>query len=316
MIYAKVVASSKHYQTGTRLTTMEVSMPRWVLAELNTHKMLSKNSASSRAIPIKANIENILADTAMPVSWGKNQSGMVADIDVDWETSKKAEAVWLKARDNAIASALELVDLGIHKQLANRLIENFTYQKILISGTEWDNFFWLRCHKDAQPEIRVPAEHMLRAYNESTPIELNVGEWHLPFVSTVRDSFGKLHYHDTFGEELSVENAIKISASCAAQISYRKSDESFEKALKVFDMLNLTDESGETRKHSSPTEHIGTPIDYTLGMSENLMGEPDRGITHCDSDLKLWSANFKDFIQYRHLIPNESCKQHPDVIVK
>jgi thymidylate synthase ThyX len=309
MIYAKVVADSKHYQTDTRLTTFEVAFPRWVLAEFNTHKMLSKNSASSRAIPIKANIENILANTAVPVSWGKNQSGMVADVDVDEETAKKALDVWMRARDSAIGYALELVDLGIHKQIANRLIENFTYQKVLVSGTEWDNFFWLRCHKDAQPEINCPASAMLHEYNKSEPAVLYHGEWHLPYVNTYRDSSGILHYVDANNNELALEDAQKISASCAGQISYRKSDDSLEKALKVFDMLNLFDESGDTRKHSSPTEHIGTPIDYD--------SDSTFGITHISlDDGSGWSANFRDFIQYRHTIPNESCKNHPDIIRK
>jgi thymidylate synthase ThyX len=315
MIYAKVIADSKHAQTGTRLTTFEVAFPRWVLAEFNTHKMLSKNSASSRAIPIKANIENILANTAVPVSWGKNQSGMVADIDVDEETAKSALVIWYEARDNAIQSALDLVELGIHKQIANRLIENFTYQKVLVTGTEWDNFFWLRDHKDAQPEISTPARLMLDAYNKSEPVVLQAGEWHLPYVNLYRDSSGILHYMDANNNELSLADAQKISASCAGQISYRKSDDSLEKALRVFDMLNLFDESGDTRKHSSPTEHIGTPIDYSLGMAE-IFSDSYVGITHVDKVGSMWSANFKDFIQYRHTIPNESCKNHPDIIKK
>jgi hypothetical protein len=318
MIEAKIIADSLHKQTGTRLTTFEVTFPRWILSELNTHRQLSRNSASSRAIPIQANIDNILNDTAIPVSWGKNQAGMVADADVDEVTAKLAKEIWLDARDNAIKSALKLSELGIHKQISNRLIENFTYQKVVVTSTEWDNFFWLRAHKDAQPEIKILAEMMLKSYNESTPIILSVGEYHVPYVDLYRDMLGLLHYLDSNGTELSIENALKISSSCCAQISYRKNDDSLEKAQKVFDMLNLYDDTNETRSHSSPTEHQATPIDYDYERHccSNDYRESWKGVTHEDLDGNLWSGNFKDFIQYRHLILNESCKKHPDIIVK
>lgn len=309
MISAKVIQDSKHRDTGTRLTTFEVVVNRYVLSEVNTHKMVSKNSASSRAVPIKSNIEYILNDTAYPISWGKNQAGMVADEDVSDEIATKAKEIWTNARDSAIKYAQELSDLGIHKQLANRLIENFSYQKIVMSGTEWDNFFWLRLHKDAQPEIRELARVMLEAYNESIPEVLDIGEWHVPYVTRIRGSDGILRYYDINSDELIIEDAIQISASCCAQTSYRKSDETLDKATIVFDRLNLSREEDDVRKHSSPVEHIGTPIDYT----NNSLESP---ITHMDSNGQAWSANFKDFIQYRHMIPNESCKNHPDIIKK
>lgn len=309
MIYAKVLADSKHWQTGTRLTTFEISIHRYVLAEANTHKMLSKNSASSRAVPIKANIEHILSDTAYPIHWGKNQAGMVADEELSPEQIEKAKEIWTKARDSAIQYALELSELGVHKQLANRLIENFSYQKIVISGTEWDNFFWLRNHGDAQPEISAPAKAMLDAYNASTPMILSRGGWHTPYVDRIIDESGFLHYYSD-GVELDVSDAIKVSASCCAQSSYRKNDSTLEKANIVFDRLNLSNDSPDVRKHSSPVEHIGTPIDYEDDTIETI------GITHQDIDGHLWSANFKDYVQYRHLIPNESCKNHPEIIKK
>lgn len=262
MISATVVADSKHPQTGKRLISIECVFPRFILAEVNTHCMLTKNSASSRAIPIQANIDNIINNTGKPVSWGKNQSGMSADADVDEDIARLAEASWIRARDGAIKEALYLSQLGIHKQIANRLIENFTYQKALITGTEWDNMLWLRAEKSAQPEFQNLAYKILDGINESTPNELKIGEWHLPYIKPVRNKqTGRLYYLDIDGIELTIENACKISASCAAQISYRKSDDSLDKALRVFDMLNLMDDSGGTRKHSSPVGHIGTPID-------------------------------------------------------
>jgi hypothetical protein len=49
---------------GVRLTTLEVVMPRIVLAEFNTHRMLSRNSASSRAIPIEKMIRMVIPNEA------------------------------------------------------------------------------------------------------------------------------------------------------------------------------------------------------------------------------------------------------------
>lgn len=308
MISAKVIADSVAYDGDkrNRITTFEFVMPRWVLAEFNTHRQLSRNSASSRAIPIQSNIDNILANTAMPVHWGLNQSGMVADTEATNEQQLLARAIWLDARNDAIKHAKRLSELGIHKQIANRLIENFTYQKVIATGTEWDNFFWLRYHKDAQPEIAELAEVGLEALNNSKPMLLNRGEWHVPYVKTERDSAGAIMYYDSNGAEIGLEDAIIISASCCAQVSYRKSDDSLEKAQKVFDMLNLDTTDEDTRKHSSPIEHQATPINHFGGVAP--------GETHIDFDDNIWSGNFKGWIQNRHLYPDESCKNHPEII--
>jgi thymidylate synthase ThyX len=311
MMSARIIADSIHWKLGTRLTTFEVSFPRWILSEFNTHRLLSRNSASSRAIPIKANIENILADTAMPVVWGVNQAGMVADVEASEEVAARAKSVWYEARDAAIKAAQALSDLGIHKQIANRLIENFTYQKVIVSATEWDNFFWLRCHKDAQPEIKLLGELMLKAYNESTPEVLYHGEWHTPYVAHSREIVSnRLVYLDGNALEISVEEAQKISASCCAQVSYRKSDESLDKAIRVFDMLNLEADSDAVRKHASPVEHQATPVildESTINIE---------GATHEDHNGDVWSANFKNWIQFRHLFDEDSCKKHPEIITK
>lgn len=290
MIEAKIIADSVHYQTGTRLTTFEVSFPRWCLSEFNTHRQLSRNSASSRAIPIKSNIDNILANTAIPVSWGLNQPGMVADNAADESTAAKAKEIWLNARDSAIEYANQLSELGIHKQIANRLIENFTYQKVIVTATEWSNFFWLRNHKDAQPEIKALAEKMWEAYTNSTPTVIEAGEWHVPYFENgiwTPDS------------TTSLEDALKISASCCAQVSYRKQDDSLEKAIKVFNMLNLDNEDDDVRMHSSPIEHQGTPINVSNASSVSAY------ISHIDSKLNFCSGNFKDFVQYRKMFKNE-----------
>ena len=311
MLSAKIIADSKHFKFNTRITTFELSFPRWILAEFNTHRLLSRNSASSRAIPIKANIENIMADTAMPVHWGVNQPGMVADAEANEEITAAAKTIWYEARNNAIKSAEALSALGIHKQVANRLIENFTYQKVIVTATEWDNFFWLRSHKDAQPEIRVLAELMLKAYNESEPEVLDIQEWHTPYVAHARHNVtNELYYMNNTGGELSLGEAIKVSASCCAQVSYRKNDDTVEKAIKVYEMLNLDSNDDSTRKHSSPIEHQATPV-----PEDEYLSDID-GATHEDLDANCWSGNFKNWIQYRHLFDEDSCTKHPEIVVK
>jgi hypothetical protein len=278
--------------------------------------MLSKNSASSRAIPLKAAIEEIKNNTAYPLVWRANQSGMVAAGDLEPEKAKEAKRVWTRARNSALKYASNLADIGLHKQWANRLIENFSYQKVIITGTEWDNFFWLRICPTAQPEIDQLAKCMYEALSKSEPETLYEDEWQTPYVRHVRGSDGELGYVDEKYNTISLEDALKISASCCAQVSYRKLDDSLDKALSIFDKLNLGSVSEDAKSHSSPTEHQGTPInsyyDSLRDVVINGSFNPDSwqdGITHINRQGNFGSGNFYDFIQYRHLIPNESCKK-------
>jgi thymidylate synthase ThyX len=300
LITARVVADSISSQ-GTRMTTMEIEYPRFILAELNTHRMLSKNSASSRAIPVKAMHEHIRANTAGPVYWGINQPGMKAKEELAGADLTWAKYVWANARDAAIKSSQELADLNIHKQITNRITEPWMIMKTVISGTEWTNFFWLRDHQDAQPEIAELARKMRAAYDASTPQALNPGEWHVPYVNTYRSIInGELLYSDGKGDDISAEEARIVSASCCAQVSYRKNDDSYEKALKIYEQLIESEPA-----HASPVEHQATPMDYdTICSFEPETWEP--GITHVSANSDLWSGNLRGWIQHRKLIRNEA----------
>jgi thymidylate synthase ThyX len=310
MISAKIVADSVNGYTGERLITYEVVAHRYILAEINTHKMLSKNSASSRAIPLSAQINEVINNTAYPVEWRKNQAGMVASTEFTEEEKIKAFDIWTSARDSIVSHVKQLDELKLHKQWANRLQEPFAYQKMLISGTEWDNWFWLRICSTAQPEIDVLARAMLKARLESTPETLWYGEYHTPYVTHRRNEYGLLEYVDVTGKEISLEDALKISASCGAQISYRKLDDTMEKADKVFNMLNLGSQAEDAKSHSSPTEHSGTPIHSTLFKNNRYLPFTwETGVTHTTRDGRMGSGNFYGFIQYRHLFKNESCEK-------
>lgn len=300
LITARILADSIS-PYGQRMTTMEIEYPRFILAELNTHRMLSKNSASSRAIPVKAMHEQIKAAPAGPVYWGKNQAGMKAREEITTNDLADAKFMWQRAMEDALHWAWAMSDrVGLHKQIANRITEPWMTMKTVISGTEWANFFWLRDHPDAQPEIALLARRMREAYDASTPQLLQPGEWHLPYVKSARLSSGELIYLDNEDLPITLQQAQFISASCCAQVSYRKSDDSLEKAEKVFRMLIESEPA-----HASPVEHQATPMDLkTTGNYEPETWEP--GVTHVSANSDLWSGNLRGWIQFRKLIPGEA----------
>lgn len=261
MITAKVIADSIHAGTQKRLTTLELEYPRFIHAELMTHRVFSRNAASSRAIPIERTIELIKENTAMPIHWGANQPGMSADNQVDDVTKATARQVWYEARDAAIAKAQKLQALGLHKQIVNRILEPFSHIKVIVSSTEYDNFYELRRHKDAQPEIHELADRAYDAMEASTPEVLQFNDWHVPYVPTKQNKnwkhpldgsgvMARSYYDPDTGDEIDYVQALKISASCCAQVSYRKLDASLEKANAIFDRLYKS-----KPLHASPFEH-------------------------------------------------------------
>lgn len=295
---AKILADSIS-PAGVRMTTLEIEYPRFILSELNTHRMLSKNSASSRAIPVRAMHEHIRENTATPVHWGVNQPGMKASEELSGAALSAAKYYWAKARDSAIAWSTELADLGIHKQVTNRITEPWMTMKTVISGTEWANLLWLRAHADAQPEFHELATKIMEARINSTPIELSPGEWHLPYIQTQRNSSGRLTYLGPDKEAMTLVDARVVSASCCAQVSYRKNDDSLEKAHKIFKQLIESQPC-----HASPVEHQATPM-YVF-VDEYCPESWQEGVTHVSRNGDLWSGNLRGWIQFRKLIPGEA----------
>lgn len=318
-ITVEIIADSIN-ERGDRITTFEMVYPRIIHAELLTHCMLAKNSASSRAIPVKTMLETIQSDMAMPVHWGKNQPGMQAKEEhfEKLGSGYTAEEWWKLAGLSAIKFAEEFADKGYHKQVANRLTEAYQHMKIVltaVSGIGIDNFFHLRDHTDADPTIHLLAHTALAAYNDSVPRKLLPGEWHAPYYKNgfwSPSGYGKqtdLGFEPVDDKRggYTLAEALKISASCCAQVSYRKSDDSLEKAEAVYDRL-----IGSQPVHASPTEHQATPIRYDqTALFDPSTWEP--GITHVDRNGDLWSAKFKGWIQHRKLIANESCSDYEGV---
>ena len=199
-ISAKVVADSID-STGKRITTFEIEVMRFVWAEFMTHRLFSRNAASSRAIPVKKMLEQIEKNPAMPIHWGANQKGMQADAECDNEVCgplfvDNRIGAWNDAKNEAISYAKAFDEAGYHKQIVNRLTEPFAFIKAVVTATEYDNFFHLRCHKDAQPEIQELARCMFESREKSDPQLLNPGEWHVPYVSYDSDNRDGLSYNN------------------------------------------------------------------------------------------------------------------------
>jgi len=239
MISARIVADSESEGHG-RITTFELEYPRYIHAEVMTHRVFSRNAASSRAIPIKRLIEQVENNTVMPI-WTQNQAGMQGSritngnklVELDWH--------WAKAAKSAIEHATQLQEAGAHKQNVNRLLEPFQHIKVVLTATEFSNFFNLRVHEDAQPEIYELAKEMQRLHILSTPKRLYDGGWHLPYAPAVSNLY-------------TLEDCKAISASCCAQVSYRKSDDTLEKAQDIYSRLVDSEVL-----HASPFEHQATP---------------------------------------------------------
>lgn len=306
---AKVLADSQS-PAGYRLTTLEATFPRFVLAEFNTHRVFSRNSASSRAIPIAKQLRRVLEEPYVPVEFGSNQPGMQAGAALEGDKREAAEREWLRARDDAVRRVLGLVSepaelaeggdleealgrveesiraksqpaawLNVHKQVANRLLEPFMWHTVIVTATEWDNFWNLRCHSDAQPEIRLVAETMRDVAAASEPEELAEDEWHLPLVRPEdREQVG------------SIEDLIKISAGRCARVSYltHAGVRDLGADIELHDRLL---ESG----HMSPLEH------------------PARPLSADELEKSEWSGNFRGWHSYRKTISGEANPLGPKV---
>ena len=255
MIYANIIADSVNGKSD-RLTTMEVQFHRFILPEFNTHRVFSRNSASSRAIPIASQIERILEDPAIPVCWGKNQPGMQAYENLGARDSRKAEKIWRDAVLDAAKTASKLSKLGVHKQITNRILEPFMWHKVIVTSTSWDNFFEQRCSELAQPEIKFVAEMMRDEYRNSVPNFLTTGEYHLPYITS----------HE---QGLSDSDKIKVSVARCARVSYLTHDKKRDivKDIQLFDKL-----ANANPPHWSPMEHVATPLSEGLNPSGNFNG--------------------------------------------
>lgn len=263
-IEVRVIEDSENDMSDARLTTIQACYPRFIHAELMTHRVFSRNASSSRAIPIAKVIKQVWNDPAMPVHWGKNQPGMQADGELSGWRKTAVRGLWKFAAKAACIIAYGMSKLGAHKQVANRILEPFQMIHVIVTATEWDNFFELRDHPDAQPEIRELAKKIRSAMRNSRPKTLDAGQWHLPYVLADERA------------SLPINLLRKLSAARCARVSYLTHDGKAPdraKDVSLFEKL-----VGSRPLHASPVEHQATPN----------AGE--------------WSGNFYGWTQFRKLI--------------
>lgn len=323
---------------GNRITSAIFQFPRYILAELNTHRMLSKNSASSRAIPFKRMVKSVQDDPFIPIAWQKDHSGMQgveyftendfeeSDNPGEYKTLDYLTHHWLGARNKAVEQATVLHDAGLTKQLCNRLLEPFLWHRVLITGTEWDNFFALRAHPDAEIHIAKLADEALKAFNASTPKILQPGEWHIPFgenidnlklANAIMDLGLAPGWSDTYESEVEydsdsnsfyqtymVEAIVKVAIARCARVSYDNFDgtQDYKKDIELFNRL-----FARNPIHASPAEHVAKCMDdveYTHWVKTTSILEEENETTSYPE--KGWCRNFKGFIQYRTLLANDT----------
>lgn len=342
-ISAKVIADSKN-EFGNRITTMVVTFPRFILAELNTHRMMSRNSASSRAIPFEKMIASIENDPFVPIAIQKDHKGMQGTEYLEGDELNDALHAYGRSVDSAIQKAKEFAAIGVTKQLVNRQLEAYMWHTVIVTATEWENFFALRCPKydfnsdiyrsrkdvlkhypspgleddtmywlsmnKGQAEIHMMAlaEAIWDAMNESTPKELKAGEWHIPFEVDARKEDNIKQFSDLVRNGVvkdGWEAQIKIATARCARVSYTVVGEE-DKPANYDNDIKLHDRLAESG-HWSPFEHCAKAMNNTemdIHMVASEQGEKDGTMFY--KNLRGVSGNFIGFIQYRKTFDNEN----------
>lgn len=292
MAYSSRILKDSMSPDGVRLTTLEVTFPRIVLAEFNTHRVFSRNSASSRAIPVEKMLLKVQEDPFIPIYWGKNQKGMQAERELTDIEQLLALVEWIQARDYAVEQAQRMLDIGVHKQITNRLLEPFLWHTVIVTSTEWENWRGLRRSKDAQPEIRRIADMIDVTIEESSPQAVDYGDWHLPLVD------------DRFDLEVagySMLDIVKICIGRCTRVSYLTHDGKRDPKADI-ELCERLLKSG----HMSPFEHAACPLTVTdaqnvvLSQLESFSGLPDV------LPQNVFNGNFRGWTQARKLIKHEN----------
>ena len=263
MTSAEIILDSINVETGDRITTMKVTLPRIVLAELSTHRIvfiddtndamevlgaydadipsvLTKNSASSRAVPVNKMIERVAANPFIP-RFRKGKKGMGSGEDVDELDQAYAEKIWRLSLQGTLHTVKCLSEMGIEKGQVNRLLEPFSYIEVLLTATEWKNFLMLRDHSAAQVEIQEVARAIRVAMDNSNPQVLRPGEWHLPYISSPSAEKPSFLFHP------------KRSAARCARISYNSFNAEMPSSPEE-DMILFEKLAGSNPRHLAPLE--------------------------------------------------------------
>lgn len=309
---ANVIAMSEC--DGITMTTMHFREWRPIHSELMTHRALSKSAGSSRARPSAAISKQVRDFPMMPVEWGANEPGMKATKLLDPLVQVSAQEIFREAAAFAADAAERLATLGVHKQIVNRIQEPYTYIDVLVSGTEWNNFFHLRDHEDADPTMRDLAVKAKIAMEKAIPTMLKSGEWHLPYITCADWAWAKnfCKFNRVTRDEPTYQEMVlvlrKISTARCARVSYKLFDGTTDhmKDLELYEKLMVSQPL-----HASPSEHQACPMTTaTIKFGKDMWDHyiPDNwenGVTHVDRNYQFWSGNLRGWIQHRQLIDGE-----------
>lgn len=256
-VSALVIADSIS-EAGSRLVTMELTFPRYLLAELNTHRAFSRNSASSRARSVQKTIAEVEEDPYIPVQFYSEVKGMSGGSPLGEQAQEDARALWIQAAEYAVKHARWLSQHGVHKSQVNRVLEPFMWHTAVVTATEWENFFSQRLARlddgrpAADPVFFELARRMKGAMSTSSPIKLSAGEWHAPY--TTPEDYVDLLLDRPDQDPL--ELCKQLSVARCAGVSYLNQDaqREFDKDLDLYQRLRHADPP-----HWSPFEHVATP---------------------------------------------------------
>jgi thymidylate synthase ThyX len=328
-ISANIVADSISIH-GDRVTTFLLTFPRFILPELNTHRMFSRNSASSRAIPFEKMVKMVEEDPFIPIAWQKDHKGMQGTEYFNEEESKSKIKEWLIARDNAVTQAKKLHSEGVTKQLCNRLLEPFLWHTVLLTATEFENFFKLRCpqyvinwYPKDRPEALEPTQATFKSKEQAMLYTGECSNWtendwrmsniaqaeiHMQALAEAMwDAYNKStpvflrenQWHIPYRENIdkdNIDDVIKIATARCARLSYMTFDNEidYEKDIKLHDKLI---ENG----HLSPLEHI------CQCLTEEEYQASTKTIGFYNGRIILeegWCGNLRGFKSYRYIIEN------------
>lgn len=255
MAYGAVILADSTSPLGARITTMQVSYPRFVHAEELRHRMFSRSVSSNRALTTAQVVQGLLDDPVLPIRWGTRSRSMEQGAVLDTMRAARAEFWWLRAMRRNIRTANKLATLGVHKSITNRLLETWQWVHVVITATDWANFFELRCAPDAQPEIQHLALLMRDVYATSIPAPLDYGHWHLPYITTFERAMYNLHV------------LRQLAIARCARASYLGTDltRPTHEDIELFDRLTAS-------KHYGPYEHVARPTETAHAYYDNFRG--------------------------------------------
>lgn len=275
-MYSVEIVKDSINEQGNRLVTLQACYPRVIHSEVMTYRMFSRNAQSSRATPVSKVISNVREDPYIPLEFGINKQGMVANSYLEGEELDKARDIYLKSLEHSLEAAEELLSMNVHKQVVNRLLEPYSYINTLISATKWNNFLYQRCHKDADPAIQKLAYMIKDALNNSEPELITKGGIHLPYITN--EDRERLNHNENDLITTSVARCARVS-----RLGFDLKETTLEQDTKTYNIL-----VGSDPKHGSPLEHIAKP----------LINKED--LDKC--------GNFTGFTQLRKFISNEYIK--------